>query len=268
MEKRLGATMIAGDGIVSIDNCEHALGGELLCQALTQQTLKIRILGKSVNAEVPSNAALFATGNNLTVTGDMTRRTLMGALDPECERPELRTFDSDPIEELRQNRGRYVVAALTVLRAYHLAGRPPQATPLGSFEAWSRWVRDALLWLGEADPCDTMERTRQEDLRLAELITILEQWGAVLGERRVSVKEVIEEATKTNSLDLNSKGFVHAEFREALLVVAGDGGAINSRRLGKWLAAKKGRIVGGARIVEGGKNGGSTVWQLRKKVPQ
>ena len=44
MEKRLGAALIAGDRIISIDNCERPLGGELLCQALTQRILKPRVL--------------------------------------------------------------------------------------------------------------------------------------------------------------------------------------------------------------------------------
>src|SRR6266446_8622334 len=35
-EKRLGAALIAGDGTISIDNCEQPLGGDLLCQVLTQ----------------------------------------------------------------------------------------------------------------------------------------------------------------------------------------------------------------------------------------
>ncbi len=76
MEKRLGAAFIAGDPLISIDNCDSPLGGELMCQALTQLTLKIQVLGKSLNAEVPSNAAIYATGNKLTLTGDMTRRAL------------------------------------------------------------------------------------------------------------------------------------------------------------------------------------------------
>ncbi len=33
MEKRLGAALIAGDGLIAIDNCEQPLRGELLCQA-------------------------------------------------------------------------------------------------------------------------------------------------------------------------------------------------------------------------------------------
>src|SRR5690606_20683215 len=81
MEKRLGAALIAGDVLIAIDNCEEPLGGELLCQTLTQTSLKVRILGKSVNAEVPSNAAVFATGNNLTLEGDMTRRAIRATLD-------------------------------------------------------------------------------------------------------------------------------------------------------------------------------------------
>jgi len=46
MEKRLGAALIAGDQVISIDNCADPLQGVLLCQALTQTNLKIRYLGQ------------------------------------------------------------------------------------------------------------------------------------------------------------------------------------------------------------------------------
>src|SRR5215471_2416863 len=66
-EKRLGAALVAGDGTISIDNCEHPLGGELLCQVLTQPRVTIRILGQSRKVDVLTNATLFATGNNLRI---------------------------------------------------------------------------------------------------------------------------------------------------------------------------------------------------------
>jgi putative DNA primase/helicase len=91
-EKRLGSALIAGDSIISIDNIDRPFGGELFCQALTQRMLKIRILGYSKIVEVPSNAALFANGNNLTLVGDMTRRAIMCTMDPGVERPETRVF--------------------------------------------------------------------------------------------------------------------------------------------------------------------------------
>lgn len=45
-------------------------------------------------------------------------------------------------------------AALTVLRAHDIAGRPCPSgmSVLGSYEAWSAAVRAPLLWLDEADP--------------------------------------------------------------------------------------------------------------------
>ncbi len=266
MEKRLGAALIAGDSIVSFDNCEHPLGGELLCQAMTQPIMNIRILGKSVYVAVPNNAVFYATGNNLVLIGDITRRTVMSSLDPGCERPELRSFDTDPIETIRGDRPRYVLDALTVLRAFHVAGRPRQTVPLGSFEDWS-WVRDTLVWLGEADPCATMERARAEDPKLAALSNVIHQWDAVVGTQRTSTKKLIDRAIDTvsaarNGIDLNRREFLHPDFREALLVVAGDGGVINSKRLGSWLASVRGRIVNGRRIIDDGIVAGIAQWKL------
>jgi len=269
MEKRLGAALIAADTLISFDNCEQPLGGELLCQALTQPKLDIRILGKSVNKTVVSNAAMFATGNNLAVIGDMTRRTLVASLDAQIERPETRTFTTeDPIEVVRRHRAKFAAAALTILRAYHVAGRPDQGTiPLGSFETWSRWVRDALIWLGEPDPCATMERARAEDPRRQELAAVLTQWNAAI-DKAVTVKALIDRATTrylpgSGGLDTNAPGFLYAEFRESLLVVAGDGGVINSRRLGTWLGRNKGKMVGELRLMPDTKKDGENRWRVQ-----
>ncbi|MEZ5784752.1 MAG: PriCT-2 domain-containing protein [Rhizobiaceae bacterium] len=262
MEKRLGAALIAGDVLIAIDNCEEPLGGELLCQTMTQTSLKVRILGKSVNAEVPSNAAIFATGNNLTFEGDMTRRAIRATLDAGVERPELRAFDRDPLAVVTAKRGDYVAAGLTILRAYDIAGRPEMRAPLGSFTNWSRRVRDALIRLGEADPCDTMEGMRGADPKLEALNTVLEQWREVIGMDRVSVREIIERATDQRPQLFGRSEFIHPEFREALLRVAGEGGAFNGRRLGKWIGGQQNRIVGGLRLVSAGVSAGRARWRL------
>jgi len=263
MEKRLGSALIAGDVLIAIDNCEEPLGGELLCQAMTQTSLKVRILGKSMNAEVPSNATLFATGNNLTLIGDMTRRAIRATLDAGVERPELRAFDRDPLAMVMQHRGDYVAAGLTILRAFHVAGRPEQTVPLGSFTAWSGWVRDALIWLDEADPCETMEGMRGADPKLEALRSALEEWRSVIGTDRVTVREIIERAAAQQTQLFGKPEFVNPEFREALLRVAGEGGAINGLRLGKWLSQHQNRVVSGHRIVAAGSSGNRAYWQLQ-----
>ncbi|HEX3861079.1 MAG TPA: hypothetical protein VHY35_05250, partial [Stellaceae bacterium] len=131
----------------------------------------------------------------------------------------------------------------------------------------SRTVRDALIWLGESDPCETMARARLQDPKTQALAEVLAQWHAVIGENGVSVKRVIEYATQTEGgapTDLNPPRMVNAEFREAFLVVAGDRGAISSLRLGKWLAREKNRIVAGLRIEQDitGDHGGVARWKV------
>ena len=127
-EKRLNAAFIAGDATIAIDNCEQALGGEFLCQVLTQVSVTIRLLGQTKNNVVPTNACLFATGNNLRIIGDLTRRTIVCSLDPQCERPELRNFPADPLELIRQNRALYVAAGFQRRRENASTGRSKTAS--------------------------------------------------------------------------------------------------------------------------------------------
>lgn len=270
LEKRVGALLLAGETVVAIDNCEAPLGGEFLCAVLTQKTARTRILGRSEAPELPTDALFTATGNNLVLVGDMTRRAVVCRLDPQCERPELRTFASDPLAAIKADRPHFLVAALTALRAYHVAGRPAQADPLGSFEAWSRTVRDALLWLGLADPVETMDALRDSDPSLDALLAVLSHWWAVIGTEKVSAREIIDRATEQVVAGRIEGGapprpaFRHPDLREALLTVAGDSGAINSRRLGKWLGAQHGRIVEGRRIARLGLSSGNQQWQLQE----
>jgi putative DNA primase/helicase len=245
-EKRLAAALIAGDPLLSIDNVEHPLGGELLCQMLTQPLLKVRVLGTSNLFEVPPNMALFATGNNLEIAGDMTRRTLLCQLDPQCERPELRQFDFDPVAMVAADRARYIGAALTVLRAYVTAGRPNAPTPLGSFEEWSDTVRGALLWLGETDPVITLEAARESDPILTDLRALMAAWSGRIGHyEQMTAAKLIERSNQTGM----QGDFANPDLREALMSIAGDGRTINSRRLGRWLKSHSRRIVNGLRIL-------------------
>jgi hypothetical protein len=157
LEKRLASALLAGDAGISIDNCEYTLQGGFLCQALTQPMLNIRLLGYSRKVPTPVNAALYATGNNLEIAGDLIRRCLLCSMDAGVERPELRLFSENVIEQAQVKRGELVGAALTMLRAWHIAGTKTGLTPLGGFEEWSHRIRDALVWLGCTDSCETNE---------------------------------------------------------------------------------------------------------------
>ena len=256
-EKRLGSQLLAGDSVIAIDNCEQPLGGEFLCQALTQTMVRTRILGKSETPEVPTNCFVTATGNNLTLIGDMTRRSLLCRLDPKVERPELRVFTREPVATAQADRARYVIAALTVLRAFHVAGRPNKPTPLGSFEEWSNLVRGALMWLGKGDPTSTMEEVRMRDPKLEELISVITQWQAVIGTERVTVAQAIKRAQT-----IHEGEHVYPEFREALYNIAGQRGEIKSMMLSTWLRSNQNRIAYGHRIEQHSTRQNAVIWSI------
>ena len=161
-EKRLSTLLMRGDLIIAIDNCEGPLEGVVFNQALTQQG-SICASSASRKASGRGEALITATGNNLIIKGDLTRRSVVCRLDPKVERPELRQYAYDPIADAKDNRGELVVAVLTILRAYHVAGRPNRPPRLQSFEIWSDTVRGALMWLGAGDPAGTMNRLRRAD---------------------------------------------------------------------------------------------------------
>ena len=253
LEKRLGAALLAGDIAISIDNCEWPLQSALLCQALTQCRLNIRLLGFSQNVETVVNATVFATGNNLTVAGDLTRRTLMCAMDAHMERPELRTFRDDLLERVRAERGRLVAAVLTVQKAWHLAGERIDAPPFGSFESWSRRIREPLIWLGHTDPCDTVTKARDDDPKRSALLAVLLQWREAIG---VNAKKTVREIINT--------AVTYPDFLAALLTVAANRSAmvVSNDRFGRWLSHNEGKIAAGLSLVRAGSIHGYPLWKL------
>ena len=115
----------------------------------------------------------------------------------------MRAFDRDPVAMVKAQHDEYVAAGLTILRAYHKAGRPQQRTSHSSFTHWSRCVRDCLIWLGEADPCDTMEDLRGADPKLEAPISVMSAWREVVGLAWVSVRDIIKRATRASGGQLS-----------------------------------------------------------------
>jgi bifunctional DNA primase/polymerase-like protein len=245
-EKRLGSIVLSGIAMVSLDNCIHDLEGELLCQIAERPVVKIRILGSSEMPDCECHTALYATGNNVTFKGDMVRRGVVCDLEALDERPELREFKRNALRQAAGNRGTYVAAALTIMRAYLAAGAPSVCGPFGSYAEWSTMVRSPLVWLEEPDPVASVDKTQTEDPELAELREWFELW---LGEFRLDT--TYTSASFVEAASVAPAGFNSNPLKELLLRIAGDrNGDISAKRLGEWLRRNSGRVV---RVADGRK---------------
>lgn len=268
-EKRLVSLLLSAVPIASIDNVNGELGGDLLCQAIERPLLKIRPLGTSESVEIEARTIWMATGNGLTIVGDMARRTLRANLDAGIERPELRIFDTNPVRDVLANRGVYVAAALTIVRAYVVAGIPGRLPLLASFSDWSDFVRSPLVWLGCADPVASMEAAREDDPTLVEHKAVLAAWAQYLKlNREYTAKQLVDaaEAKVTDPTSGLSTAVPRApELRDALAMIAERHGAINTKVLGRWLISRNGRVAGKYKIekLSRADRNGLALWVLR-----
>jgi len=249
-EKRLGAVLLSGSAIMSLDNVTRDLEGELLCQVAERPMVRIRILGRSEMPLVEVHTAVFATGNNVNFAGDMVRRGLVVNLEALSERPEKRDFKRDIVVEMHAGRAAYVAAALTIVRAYIAAGSPEVCGPFGSYAAWSTMVRSPLMWLGEPDPVESMEESREEDTELTNIREFFALWPAyMLVGAPYTVARMVEIACEQKSGNFNSLDL--KLFFLKVAAMRGRESEISSDRLGLWLKRIGGRIVDGLRLVKG-----------------
>lgn len=257
--KEILSVGLEGRSLALIDNVRRPLGSAQLEAVLTSPGGRYsgRLLGhsKMITVRAP---LLVATGNNVQLRGDMPRRVLLVDLDPRCEHPEQRTGWRYPrvAEHVAAHRAELRAAALCVLCWYCAEGRPPAPVDLaawGSYEEWSGLVRQALVWLGEPDPCGTAERVRAEadpeaDARREALALWWQQWP---------------EASLT-ALDVAAGASA-----ELVVALAGCGARtrgeqLDPRGLGYALRALRGRIMGGL-VLESLGSGGSqhvTRWRV------
>lgn len=268
--KRLLTIALAGDALTHIDNVVRPLGSGPLNLALTAPTFKDRLLGKQVSCEAPMQVVFFASGNNMTYMGDLARRVVPIDFDPQMERPEERKFKRTPLLPwVLKERPRLVVAALTILKAYVEAGTPPQGTPpLGSFEAWSDLVRQALIWAGEKDPClGRFDIEAESNPEFESLSSLLAAWHDRYGTDTRTVRQVKDDLdTHMVQEQGTERWIIHPEWRdlhEALVALDTRGREINTRGIGEALRAWKGRIVAGRRFIKAGTDRSQVVeWRI------
>jgi hypothetical protein len=255
--KLLLAELLRAPAVIEFDNLTGDLvAHKSLCTALTSEHMSGRILGVSKTATVNTRALFLSSGNNVGPVQDMTRRCITIHLDPGCEVPAARTFTRpDLVRDVLRQRGRYVSAALTVVRAWIGAGRPKtDCKPLAGFGDWSDLCRQPLLWLGLADPTDSVFMAMAEDPDRETLGRILTAWQAVFGKTAAMVRDAVKQAA--------SFGDEYVELREVLRDIADERGEINRRKLGWWIRRHAGRIVDGRRFVRGSGTRSAETWQV------
>lgn len=204
--KKLLSLLAEAPSLILLDNISRNIDSPSLASVLTTTLWKDRVLGQSTTLEAPNEAIWLATGNNPSVSREMSRRCVRIRLDALTERPWLRQgFRHANLRAwVLEHRARLVGALLTLARAWILAGRPAGRTVLGSYSSWSHVVGGILELAGvegfleqkdeEAEPVDPDEGEWQ---------ALVAAWGERHGDTSITARELTALAGELEVLEVD-----------------------------------------------------------------
>ena len=248
--KSLFSAALGGAGTMLFDNAEHAIESASLCAVTTAPAIKSRVLGESRDAEAEHRMLILATGNGLQFVGDLNRRFFVCRLDANVEASKVaaREFNLEPLGYCLKNRLKMITAALTLIQGYVRAGFPRVCDGLASMDDWNKLVRSTIVWLVQqgvlvdfVDPKTALTRDSDNDPDAAMLVGLLDTAKSIFGTgRRFTVAEFVSRAKVSLGCAV-----------DLLLDIAGDRGEVDSKKLGRWMLKREGRIMNGIRIKRG-----------------
>jgi putative DNA primase/helicase len=146
--------------VIWIDNVRHKLDASSLAKGLTDPVWSDRLLGSNTSVSIPVRCVWLATGNNVRMSDELSRRTIRIRLDARVDRPWLRQgFAIGNLRQyVREHRGELIWACLTMIRNWIAQGQPaPSCQPLGSYERWSSVIGGILASAGVQGFLEDME---------------------------------------------------------------------------------------------------------------
>lgn len=188
--KILTAALRQAPAYLMLDNVTN-LRSDALAMALTAQVWEGRLLGQSDMLCLRNDAVWMATGNNVTLAGDMPRRIVPIRMVATQEDPSLRTGFKHPDlpEWVLANRGALVRACLTLAKHGLASGVASNAPRIGSFEGYSDVLGRILAGCGIAGFLGNLTRVR-ENPQIEAWRAVVEIWHERHGENPIKPSEL------------------------------------------------------------------------------
>ena len=125
--KAILSLLLSGTAVIEFDDMDTDwIPHGIIKRMLTAEYVSDRILGVNKTATVSTRTLFLGSGNNVGPIRDLLRRVLTINLDPRCATPATIAYKSEPVEKVRQNRGLYVAAVLTLILAMAQGRLPPR----------------------------------------------------------------------------------------------------------------------------------------------
>jgi hypothetical protein len=252
--KRITSALLKLPQVLLLDNIRRPLDSSALSAALTAEIWTDRLLGHSRNVSVPVRTTWLATGNNPSYSGEIGRKLVRVRLDASVEHPWERTGFRHPelATWVRENRGRLLWAALTLIRAWVAEGRPKGTEVMGSFEDWAATMGGIMQVAGIPGFLQNRQEVYARVASEGEAWrTLVQLWWEEYHEQRIGVDQLLSLATKHKLLTDLRSGRTERGARTAV---------------GMELGKQRDRVIGAYRIRGAGTSSetGAAMYALEK----
>lgn len=260
LRKLVTSVLQAPAGVAVFDNVEGRVSSPVLAALLTTSTWSDRLLGKSAKITLANDRMWVATGNNITIDGDMARRVLRCVINPRMDNPEQRLFDFNPVTWMKTNRGQYLSALGTIVQAWVASGMPlADATGSDSYAHWQRVVGGVLAHAGIEGTFDAVADRVQLGASDEEWFVFLSAVRECFGDNLWRMAEVVD-AIAADKID--------AELLPGQLAAKWSGWATPgfTKSLGRWAMNREGKYVNSLVMEGAGMDGHRKVRRWRVSV--
>jgi hypothetical protein len=245
--------LLTNPGAVEFDDMDTDwIPHGIILRMLTAEQITDRILGVSKTATVSTRTLFLGSGNNVGPVRDLLRRVLTIHIDPRCATPATMVYKNSPVTKVRENRGCYVSAVLTIILAWRKCGSPraPVENIVTFGGAWSDYCRHPLMWLGHPDPATSLLEQVKHDPDGNSLSRLMAEWMRAFGTSPTTVRKAVDAAQWDEELLDAMREFPIEEK-----------GSINRSKLGWILKKNADRVVGGLHF-QRSEADGRTAWRV------
>ena len=154
LEKYCLSVARSADPAIILDNILGVFSSACIATTVAEGKVNARLLGVNDLKTPELRVMWLGSGNNISMGRDELTRFMIARINTGAENPAALSYKFDPVEVALQDRQGIICAAITLHRAYHIAGKPRADNINTRFSEWGKTIRQLVLWLHDSEIAD------------------------------------------------------------------------------------------------------------------
>lgn len=228
--KQITTILLRHPSTIVLDNVND-IDSPALASVLTTRVWGDRYLGTNTEVRLPNRAIWIATGNNPTLSEELTRRVVSVRMVATCERPADRSVKIPDLKRyVLERRTQIATACLSLVHHWIQAGRPIVDLSFGSFQEWATLTGSIAAHAGYTGALTNADTIVSDDA--LELRQLVAAWADIPPKRTGATARDLEEICAEEDIlgSVRNSGAPHVRARKIAAYVARSA----DRVIGNW----------------------------------